>query len=236
MTESVTQVESDFPIVRLEGIEKVYRGFPDVRALSPVDLDIHGGDFLSIVGPSGSGKSTLLNVLGLLDRPTAGKYLLSGREVAGLSETERAAARGHQIGFVFQSFQLMEKRTAIENVLLATAYQGMTYAQSLERATNALDAVGMTKRANVAASRLSGGERQRVAIARALAGNPTLLLCDEPTGNLDSANSDGILRVLLDLNTRGATIVLITHNEDIAARASRRAVIRDGVFSLASAS
>lgn len=224
------------PIVRLEGIEKIYRGFPDVRALSPVFLDIHAGDFLSIVGPSGSGKSTLLNVLGLLDRPTAGNYLLDGREVAGLSETERAAARGHQIGFVFQSFQLTEKRTAIENVLLATAYQGMTHAQSMERVATALDAVGMTKRANVTASRLSGGERQRVAIARALAGSPTLLLCDEPTGNLDSANSYEILRVLLNLNSRGATIVLITHNEDIAARASRQSVIRDGMFSLASTS
>lgn len=130
------------PIVRLEGIEKIYRGFPDVRALSPVFLDIHAGDFLSIVGPSGSGKSTLLNVLGLLDRPTAGNYLLDGREVAGLSETERAAARGHQIGFVFQSFQLMEKRTAIENVLLATAYQGMTHAQSMERVAGSAARMG----------------------------------------------------------------------------------------------
>lgn len=236
MTDPFAERDAQHPIVSLQGIEKVYRGFPDVRALSPVFLNIHVGDFLSIVGPSGSGKSTLLNVLGLLDRPTAGKYLLSGREVAGLSETERAAARGHQIGFVFQSFQLMEKRSAKENVLLATAYQGITYSQSIERVDNALAAVGMTKRAHVAASRLSGGERQRVAIARALAGSPALLLCDEPTGNLDSANSDEILRVLLELNSRGATIVLITHDEDIAARASRRAIIRDGVFSLASAS
>jgi putative ABC transport system ATP-binding protein len=219
------------PVVRLVDLERVFPGFPEVHALRPFSLDIFEGDFLMIVGPSGSGKSTFLNVLGLLDRPTSGRYLLKGQDVSALSERARAALRGHEIGFVFQSLQLMENRSSIENVFLATAYQGLSYRQSELRVREALDSVGLSSKSDTLVSRLSGGERQRVAIARALAGNAALLLCDEPTGNLDTASSEEVLKVLLELNRQGATIVLITHNPSIAAKGSRQAVIRDGVVS-----
>lgn len=230
MSAETIQTSPAAPIVRLDEVSRTFPGYPEVHALRSVSLEIHERDFLMIVGPSGSGKSTFLNILGLLDRPTAGTYLLDGRDVSNLRERDRAAARGHRIGFVFQSLHLMDARTAIENVFLATAYQGLTTRQSEGRVRQALDAVGLTAKSDTLVSKLSGGERQRVAIARALAGNPRLLLCDEPTGNLDTVNSEEVLRVLLELNARGMTIVFITHNPAIAARGTRQVAIRDGAL------
>jgi putative ABC transport system ATP-binding protein len=193
-------------------------------------LEIYERDFVMIVGPSGSGKSTFLNILGLLDRPTTGTYFLDGRDVSALRESDRAAVRGHHIGLVFQSLHLMSQRTSLENVFLATAYQGLSNRQSESRVKEALEAVGLTSKSDVQVSMLSGGERQRVAIARALAAYPRLLLCDEPTGNLDTASSEEVLKVLQGLNARGITIVFITHNPAIAARGSRQVTIRDGAL------
>jgi putative ABC transport system ATP-binding protein len=215
-------------IVQLRDVTRVFPGYPDVHALRPFSLDIASGDFLTIVGPSGSGKSTFLNLLGLIDRPTAGRYYLRGLEVGALRETERSAIRGRQIGFVFQSLHLMESRTSFENAVLATAYQGLTVAQSEARVRESIAAVGLSARIDTVVGRLSGGERQRVAIARALVADPALLLCDEPTGNLDSQTSHEVLSVLHELNRRGSTIVLITHDPEVAARGSRQVSIRDG--------
>jgi putative ABC transport system ATP-binding protein len=219
------------PVVLLEDVSRVFDTDPPVAALRDVNLRVDSGEYLAIVGPSGSGKSTLLNVLGLLDRCTGGRYLLDGLDVAELTDGERAAERGRRIGFVFQSFHLLSYRTVEENVMLSELYLGTPRKERRRRAAEALDRVGLSHRRGFEPIRLSGGERQRVAIARALLGEPSLLLCDEPTGNLDSVNTQSVLSLFDDLREQGLTILVITHDHDVAARASRRVRMVDGQLS-----
>jgi putative ABC transport system ATP-binding protein len=215
-------------IISLRGVERVFPGTPPVWALRHVDLTIEPGEYVAIVGPSGSGKSTLLNVLGLLDRPSAGVYELDGRDVAQLSERERAWIRAERLGFVFQSFHLLSHRTALENVMFGGMYQGIRKRDRRHRAVAALERVSMLHRATFRPDHLSGGERQRVAVARALAVQPSIMLCDEPTGNLDSASTASILDLFDDLVAGGLTMCVITHDRDVAARAHREVRIVDG--------
>jgi len=217
------------PVLALRGIGRTYHsGEVEVAALADVDLTIEANEYVSVVGPSGSGKSTLLNVLGLLDRPTAGSYHFEGVEVADLDEVQRTAVRGRRIGFVFQSFHLLSHRTVMENVSLSMLYTGVPQGEREERALAALDAVELSHRASFTPTRLSGGERQRVAIARAIVAEPALLLADEPTGNLDSHTSDAILALFDRLRALGLTIVMITHDLNVAHRADRSVRIHDG--------
>jgi ABC-type lipoprotein export system ATPase subunit len=216
------------PVVELRGVSRTYGGETPVEALRGVDLTVHKGDWLAIVGPSGSGKSTLLNILGCLDRPTSGAYLIDGVDVAGLSDSERTAGRARSIGFVFQSFHLLGHRTALENVMLAELYAGGERTGREERAAAVLERVGMSERRHFLPTRLSGGEQQRVAIARALLGSPSLLLCDEPTGNLDSASTESLLLLFDALARQGLTLVVVTHDEDVAGHATRQVRIVDG--------
>jgi len=212
----------------LDRVALTYPGPPAVTALHPADLTIARGDYVSVVGPSGSGKSTFLNILGLLDRPTSGRYLLDGIDTATLDEGRRSALRGRRIGFVFQAYHLVPQRTALENVMLGLLYRGIKVAERRSRASGALERVGLAHRAQAVPTQLSGGERQRVAIARALVGEPSLLLCDEPTGNLDSASARTILDLIAELWRGGATILAVTHDESVAERANRRLEIVDG--------
>jgi putative ABC transport system ATP-binding protein len=218
-------------VIELRGVGRTYPGPPPVHALRPADLAIHRGEYVAVVGPSGSGKSTLLNVLGLLDRPTDGTYLLDGTDTATLSDAGISAVRGRKIGFVFQEFHLLAHRTATENVALAQLYGGPRKSRRLAVARETLAQVGLSHRLEALPTELSGGERQRVAIARALVNRPSLLLCDEPTGNLDTATSAQVLDLLDDLNTRGTTLIVITHDPVTASRARRSVTIRDGVLS-----
>lgn len=197
-------------------------------ALRTCDLTVQRGEFLTIVGPSGAGKSTFLNIIGLLDRPTSGSYLLDGIDTAAVKDAERTALRGMRIGFVFQSFHLLSHRTACENVELAMVYQRTVRGARKQRAEQALRRVGLGHRLDALPNRLSGGERQRVAIARALAARPSLLLCDEPTGNLDSQTAASVLDLLDGLHQDGMTVVVITHDPEVARRGQRTIVIRDG--------
>ena len=215
----------------LEAVGRVYPGPPPVTALRSVDLSIDQGEYVAIVGPSGSGKSTLLNVLGLLDRPTSGRFELDGLDVATRSDAERTALRAGRIGFIFQAFHLLPYRTALENVLLAELYNQTPRDSRVEAAVGALDAVGLGHRLDALPTTLSGGECQRVAIARALVNRPSLLLCDEPTGNLDSRNAAALMELLDQLNAAGFTIVVITHDVRVAAHARRAVDISDGVLS-----
>ncbi|MCP2327015.1 putative ABC transport system ATP-binding protein [Hamadaea flava] len=215
-------------VLRLKGIGVTYPGPPPVCALQSVDLTVEPAEHLSIVGPSGSGKSTLLNVIGLLDRPTTGSYELDGVDTSQLGEADRAALRGSRIGFVFQAFHLLAHRTALENVALAQLYTGPPAAARREAARVALDQVGLTHRSMALPTQLSGGERQRVAIARALVNEPALLLCDEPTGNLDSGTADAVLALLDAVRDKGFTIITITHDPLVARRGTRTVTIRDG--------
>ena len=215
-------------IIDLRAIERVFPGTPSVWALRHVDLTIGAGEYVAIIGPSGSGKSTLLNVLGLLDRPSAGVYELDGRDVAQLSERERAWLRAQRLGFVFQSFHLLPHRTALENVMFGGMYQGVAKRERRQRAIAALDRVGILHRATFRPDHLSGGERQRVAVARALAVQPSIMLCDEPTGNLDSASTASLLDLFDDLVAGGLTMCTITHDHDVATRAHRQVRIVDG--------
>ncbi|WTX00526.1 ABC transporter ATP-binding protein [Streptomycetaceae bacterium NBC_01309] len=207
-----------------------YPGPPPVHALRPVDLTVGRGDFVTIVGPSGSGKSTFLNVAGLLDRPTGGRYILDGTDTGRLKDGGRTALRGTRIGFVFQAFHLLAHRGALENVELGMLYAGLPRTERTKRAREALIRVGLGHRLHAMPSTLSGGERQRVAIARALAPRPALLLCDEPTGNLDTTTADSVLSLLDELHTAGMTVMLITHDPQVAARGTRTLTIRDGVL------
>jgi putative ABC transport system ATP-binding protein len=217
----------DGPLVRVERATKVYRrGAADVRALDGVDLEIRRGEWLAITGPSGSGKSTLLHLLGLLDRPTSGRVLLDGRDVTGLGDAEASRLRGQRIGFVFQDFHLLPEETALRNVMLPLLYAGTAGAAGKARA--ALESVGLGTRLEHRPAELSGGEQQRVAVARALVKEPLLVLADEPTGNLDSATGERILDLLGDLHRRGITLVVVTHEPAVAARAERRIEVRDG--------
>ncbi len=217
------------PVIEMRGIGKTYRsGRLEVEALQGVDLDVNSGDFLAIVGPSGSGKSTLMNLLGCLDRPTAGTYRLAGTDVAGLSDDELARVRNRTIGFVFQSFNLLPRTTALENVAMPLLYAGVSRTERLQRARDALARLGLEDRMTHEPSELSGGQQQRVAIARALVSRPAIILADEPTGNLDSASGADVLDLLHELNDAGTTIVLITHDSDVAVAATRRVRVRDG--------
>jgi putative ABC transport system ATP-binding protein len=217
-------------ILELADVTKVYRdGEINVEALRGVSVAVRVGEFLAIMGPSGSGKTTLLGILGLLDRPTTGSYRLVGDEVATLNETRRAHVRGERIGFVFQAFNLLPRSTALENVELPLVYAGVSRRERSRRALEALADVGLSERARHRPSRLSGGEQQRVAIARALVIEPSVLLLDEPTGNLDSASAEEVLAILERVHRAGATIVIVTHSSEVAERASRILRLVDGL-------
>ena len=216
------------PVVELQGVGRTFPGESPVEALRDVDLVVARGDYLSVMGPSGSGKSTLLNILGCLDRPTSGVHLLDGIDVASLGDGARTALRGQRIGFVFQAFHLLAHRTALENVMLAELYTPSDRAGRRARSEAALRRVGLSHRMGFLPTRLSGGERQRVAIARALVGQPSLLLCDEPTGNLDTRNTGSILELFDELRADGLTIVVITHDDQVGHRAARTVGIVDG--------
>lgn len=219
------------PVVELTSVGRRFGSDPPVDALVTVDLSVMPGDWVAVVGPSGSGKSTLLNIVGCLDIPTSGSYRFEGIDVAELDDRQRAGLRCRGIGFVFQSFHLLSYRPAIENVMLAEVYRHEPRAGRVARARNALERVGLGHRADFLPTRLSGGERQRVAIARALAASPRLLLCDEPTGNLDSTTTAAVLELFAALNAEGVTLMMITHERDVAARASRQVHIVDGRLS-----
>jgi ABC-type lipoprotein export system ATPase subunit len=219
------------PAVDLRHITREFGTEPRVRALRDVDLTLAHGASLAIVGASGSGKSTLLNILGCLDRPTSGTYLLDGIDVSGLDERRRAVLRAEAIGFVFQTFNLLAHRSVLDNVMLAEVYRGGAREGRADRALAALERVGMENRAGFLPTRLSGGEQQRVAIARALMANHSMLLCDEPTGNLDSVNSKSVLALFDELSDEGLTLVIVTHEEQVARHAERRVRMADGVLS-----
>jgi putative ABC transport system ATP-binding protein len=219
------------PVIELRGLARTYPGPPPVPALRPASLVIEAGDYVAVTGPSGSGKSTLLHLLGLLDAPTAGSYLLDGLDTGALRDGDRSALRGRRIGFVFQAFHLLPYRTVLENVQLALLYNQTPRASRTRAAAAALAAVGMGPRLGALPTTLSGGESQRVAIARALVNQPSLLLCDEPTGNLDSRNAAALMSLLDQLNADGFTIVVITHDGAVAAHASRAIAISDGQLS-----
>ncbi|MER6949559.1 ABC transporter ATP-binding protein [Nonomuraea sp. NPDC000554] len=218
------------PVIELDRVRKDFPSKPPVRALADVSLRVGRGDYLAIVGPSGSGKSTLLNVLGLLDRPTSGGYRLDGTETTELPDGARTRLRGDRIGFVFQSFHLLAHRSVVENVMLPEIYGRDPRKGRRERALAALERVGLGHRVGFLPDRLSGGERQRAAIARALMGEPSLLLCDEPTGNLDSRNTEAVLDLFDELRAQGLTIVVITHEQEVSERAARLVRITDGVL------
>ncbi|MFJ6757511.1 MULTISPECIES: ABC transporter ATP-binding protein [unclassified Streptomyces] len=216
------------PVIEFRSVGLTYPGPPPVPALLPCDLTVRRGEYVTIVGPSGSGKSTFLNIAGLLDAPTCGTYLIDGIDTTGIRDRDRTTLRGSRIGFVFQAFHLLAHRSALENVELAMVYQRVPRAQRRTRARAALGRVGLGHRLEALPTRLSGGERQRVAIARALVTEPSLLLCDEPTGNLDTATAESVLHLLDQLHADGATIVAITHDPQVAARGQRTVSIRDG--------
>jgi putative ABC transport system ATP-binding protein len=217
------------PIIELTDVTKRYQmGDVTVHALGGVSLDIDAGDFVAIMGTSGSGKSTLMNILGCLDRPMSGRYLLAGREVSRLDHDQLAEIRNHLIGFVFQSFNLLRRTSALENVELPLIYADVTARERHRRARAALDRVGLGARLDHHPSQLSGGQQQRVAIARAIVNEPKVILADEPTGNLDSRTSIEIIALFQELGRSGITVILVTHEQDIAEHASRVVVVKDG--------
>jgi putative ABC transport system ATP-binding protein len=219
------------PVIELRGITRVYKtGRLEVAALRGVDLDVWPGDFLAIVGPSGSGKSTMMNIIGCLDRPTSGSYRLGGTPIEELDDDDLARVRGRAIGFVFQSFNLLPRTSALENVATPLLYQGVPRKERHARAEAALERLGLGDRMTHEPSELSGGQQQRVAIARALVTEPALILADEPTGNLDSASGADVIALLHALNDAGTTIVLITHDSDVAVQARRQVHVRDGLL------
>lgn len=215
--------------IALTDITKVYSmGDTTVHALAGVSLNIAAGELTAIMGPSGSGKSTLMNILGCLDRPTSGSYRLDGQEVATLNDDELAVTRNRKIGFVFQNFNLLPRMSALQNVALPMVYAGVTKAERLERATKALAMVGLEERKDHRPNELSGGQRQRVAIARALVNNPAIIMADEPTGNLDTKSGNEIMEIFCNLHLQGRTIILVTHEPDIAEYTQRVLHVRDG--------
>ena len=219
----------DGAIISLDRVSRTYStGRLEVPALADVTLDVEPGEFVAIVGPSGSGKSTMMNILGCLDRPTAGEYRLAGTPIADLDDNDLARLRSRSIGFVFQSYNLLPRTTAIDNVATPLLYQGVSRRERTERATAALERLGMGDRLDHEPTELSGGQQQRVAIARALVTEPHLILADEPTGNLDSHAGAEVISLFRELNAAGRTIVLITHDNEVAEAASRRVHLRDG--------
>ena len=220
--------EPSSPVLELEQVTKEYPGSPTVRALLGVSLTVTAGELLAIVGPSGSGKSTLLHIIGTLERPTAGRVRIAGIDAGGLDDRRLAALRARRIGFVFQQFFLAEHQSALDNVADALLYAGVEFAQRRRQAAEALEQVGLGRRARSRPTEMSGGERQRIAIARALVGRPAIVLADEPTGNLDQATGASILELLRELNAQGATILVITHNREIAGQLPRQVEVVDG--------
>ena len=222
-------MEQKIPTIRLHGIRKLYRiGGETLAALDGIDLEIRRGEFAALMGPSGSGKSTLMNILGCLDRPSAGSYKLDGAEVAGLSDDALAATRNKKIGFVFQNFNLLPRISALDNVSLPLVYAGVGRRERTERAQEMLAAVGLSDRGAHLPNELSGGQRQRVAIARALVNAPHIIMADEPTGNLDTKSTKEIMDLFARMHEKGHTIILVTHEPEIATRASRQLLVRDG--------
>jgi putative ABC transport system ATP-binding protein len=217
------------PLIRMEGIKKIfYTDEVETHALADVHLEIRPGEYCAIAGPSGCGKTTLLSILGLLDTPTDGRYTLSNEDVSNLSASDRARIRNRQIGFIFQAFNLIGDLTVYENVELPLTYRGMSSAERKKRVTEALERVGMSHRMKHYPSQLSGGQQQRVAVARAVAGDPAILLADEPTGNLDSTNGEAVMELLRELHRGGATICMVTHDPRYAAHADRSIHLFDG--------
>jgi len=218
------------PVIHLSGITRDFKlGAQTVHVLKGIDLDIQRGEYVALMGPSGSGKSTLMNLLGCLDTPTSGTYVLAGRDVSRMPENELAEVRNQEIGFVFQTFNLIPRQTALDNVALPLVYAGVGKEERLDRAADVLRSVGLGDRMDHRPNQLSGGQRQRVAIARALVNKPSLILADEPTGNLDTATSEEIMKLFDDIHALGNTLVVVTHEEDIAQRAKRIIRLRDGV-------
>lgn len=218
------------PIIELSNIKKEYKiGTEEIHALSGVSLSIFKNEYVALMGPSGSGKSTLMNMLGCLDSPTSGEYILNNLAVAKMSDNELAEVRNKQIGFVFQTFNLLPRSTTLENVMLPLIYAGIEKTKRIEMAKNVLEQVGLANRMSHKPNELSGGQRQRVAIARALVNNPAIILADEPTGNLDSKTSVEIMGLLEDIHKKGNTIILVTHEEDIALHAHRIVRLKDGL-------
>lgn len=218
-------------LIEARGLAKSYRmGQEIIKALVSVDIQVKQGEYVAFMGPSGSGKSTLMNIVGALDTPSAGSYVLNGNDVSKMSESDLATVRNKEIGFVFQTFNLLPRYTALENVALPLVYAGYSKSERLEKARKALNDVGLGNRADHKPNELSGGQRQRVAIARALVNDPSIILADEPTGNLDTKTSYDIMALFKDLNDKGNTIIMVTHEEDIAAYASRIVRLRDGVI------
>ena len=220
------------PLIALRDVTKIYgSGEAEVRALAGIDLDVHDGEFVAVMGPSGSGKSTCMNILGCLDVPTSGHYYFRGADVGSMSREQRALLRRHYIGFVFQGFNLLKRTTALENLELPLIYRGIASGERRRLGMETLAQVGLADRWHHTAAELSGGQQQRVAIARALVTSPSVVFADEPTGNLDSAKSNEIMQLLKSLNTnRGLTIVLVTHEEDVASYAGRQVRFHDGLI------
>lgn len=223
--------KKDAIAIRLRDIKKIYKmGGQELAALNGINLDIKRGEFAALMGPSGSGKSTLMNILGCLDRPTVGSYELEGKEVAHLSDDELAVMRNKHIGFVFQNFNLLSRISSLENVALPLVYDGVGASERRKRAQEVLEAVGLGDRAGHLPNELSGGQRQRVAIARALVNNPEIIMADEPTGNLDTKSTKEIMEIFQEMHGRGKTIILVTHEPEIAVCANRQLLVRDGVI------
>jgi putative ABC transport system ATP-binding protein len=219
------------PVLSLRGIRRDFpMGNQWVRVLKGIDLDVQPGEYIALMGPSGSGKSTLMNLLGCLDTPTSGSYFLAGEDVSRMDDDALAEVRNKKIGFVFQTFNLLPRQTALQNVALPLVYAGWSKADRLARATEVLGMVGLADRMDHQPNQLSGGQRQRVAIARALVNTPSMVLADEPTGNLDTATSVEIMRLFDEIHARGNTLVVVTHEEDIARHAKRIVRMRDGVI------
>ena len=223
--------KKDAIAIRLRDIKKIYKmGGQELAALNGINLDIKRGEFAALMGPSGSGKSTLMNILGCLDRPTVGSYELEGKEVAHLSDDELAVMRNKHIGFVFQNFNLLSRISSLENVALPLVYAGVGASERRKRAQEVLEAVGLGDRAGHLPNELSGGQRQRVAIARALVNNPEIIMADEPTGNLDTKSTQEIMEIFQEMHGRGKTMILVTHEPEIAVCANRQLLVRDGVI------